>query len=325
MKWYYKLIKTRKPLIRDDAEYYEKHHIIPKCFGGSDDKLNLIKLTAREHFIAHLLLAKGTCHPKMIKGIHKMVYSNSPTNNRNYKINSKIYEYVRIQHAKIVSAYSKNTVTCFDVTLGVYRRVPSVEFNQYKNILYTAPNKNRKFNNTTVLKRNYTKLPFLVYINGNEQIKYNKNIVVSIYNNTFNIKRITSLTIKKYEKLLQCCILPGVNATSLTQYVYDCIKVYVKPHITDFELKKYLNPGPRNTSNANYKQSRESRTTFTYNTPTGVYKSRHDLKIKYPWMTDDVILSVQHNKKIGNSVVYKNNIPQFIGSNWNDIGFVFTR
>jgi 5-methylcytosine-specific restriction endonuclease McrA len=36
--------------------YYERHHIIPRSLGGSDDPSNLVLLTAREHYIAHLLL-----------------------------------------------------------------------------------------------------------------------------------------------------------------------------------------------------------------------------------------------------------------------------
>ena len=38
-------------------EYHERHHIIPECCGGTDDKDNLIDLYAREHFEAHRLLA----------------------------------------------------------------------------------------------------------------------------------------------------------------------------------------------------------------------------------------------------------------------------
>jgi len=38
--------------------YVERHHILPKALGGSDDSSNLVALTAREHFIAHLLLAR---------------------------------------------------------------------------------------------------------------------------------------------------------------------------------------------------------------------------------------------------------------------------
>ena len=30
--------------------YIERHHIIPRSFGGSDDDSNIVALTAREHF-----------------------------------------------------------------------------------------------------------------------------------------------------------------------------------------------------------------------------------------------------------------------------------
>lgn len=37
---------------------YERHHIKPRCMGGNDHRGNLIYLTLREHFIAHMLLCK---------------------------------------------------------------------------------------------------------------------------------------------------------------------------------------------------------------------------------------------------------------------------
>jgi hypothetical protein len=55
-KHYEKLIEKARSRCLD--EYSEKHHIVPKCMGGSDDNSNLVSLTAREHFIAHLLLVK---------------------------------------------------------------------------------------------------------------------------------------------------------------------------------------------------------------------------------------------------------------------------
>lgn len=39
-------------------DYMELHHITPKCLGGSNEKSNLVYLTAREHFIVHQLLTK---------------------------------------------------------------------------------------------------------------------------------------------------------------------------------------------------------------------------------------------------------------------------
>lgn len=45
--------------------YTETHHIIPRSLGGSDESANLAVLTAREHYICHLLL------PKMLTGESK--------------------------------------------------------------------------------------------------------------------------------------------------------------------------------------------------------------------------------------------------------------
>ena len=38
--------------------YYESHHVVPKCLGGWESRDNLVRLTAAEHYIAHLLLMK---------------------------------------------------------------------------------------------------------------------------------------------------------------------------------------------------------------------------------------------------------------------------
>jgi hypothetical protein len=50
------------------ADYTELHHITPKCMGGSNDKDNLVRLTAREHYIAHKLLTK--IYPDNVKLLH---------------------------------------------------------------------------------------------------------------------------------------------------------------------------------------------------------------------------------------------------------------
>lgn len=51
------------------SSYAEVHHIKPRCMGGSDSKKNLVPLTAREHFMAHKLLARihrGTKYEKRL-------------------------------------------------------------------------------------------------------------------------------------------------------------------------------------------------------------------------------------------------------------------
>ena len=51
------IIDTRGRFVSDN-EYHERHHITPRCLNGTDDEDNLIDLYAREHFIAHKLLAE---------------------------------------------------------------------------------------------------------------------------------------------------------------------------------------------------------------------------------------------------------------------------
>ncbi len=51
----------------------ERHHIIPKCLGGSDLLFNLVDLTPREHFIAHQLLAEeNPSNEKLVCAWHYM-------------------------------------------------------------------------------------------------------------------------------------------------------------------------------------------------------------------------------------------------------------
>lgn len=71
--------------------YYENHHILPKCLGGSNDKSNLVLLTAKEHYIAHKLLLCIYPGQKMALAFHKMTYSK----NGNYIKSAKDYEYCR--------------------------------------------------------------------------------------------------------------------------------------------------------------------------------------------------------------------------------------
>lgn len=51
----------------------ERHHIVPKSLGGSDNVENLVYLTYREHYICHKLLVK--MHPRGKIARKKMVYA----------------------------------------------------------------------------------------------------------------------------------------------------------------------------------------------------------------------------------------------------------
>lgn len=58
---YAKFIESRvasQSSLFDSGKYIERHHILPRSLGGSDDAQNLVMLTAREHYFAHCCLAK---------------------------------------------------------------------------------------------------------------------------------------------------------------------------------------------------------------------------------------------------------------------------
>lgn len=77
-KIYFSIIENAKSKNRSKKDgYYEKHHIIPKCtpFCGKDSTDNLVLLTAKEHFICHMLLTKmcdGNAKYKMICALNNM-------------------------------------------------------------------------------------------------------------------------------------------------------------------------------------------------------------------------------------------------------------
>lgn len=56
--WYDSIIKSANNRQLNEDEYYERHHIVPKSIGGSNDAENLVTLTTREHFVCHRLLVK---------------------------------------------------------------------------------------------------------------------------------------------------------------------------------------------------------------------------------------------------------------------------
>lgn len=84
---------------RSLEEYKERHHIIPRCIGGTDDLLNLVDLTAEEHFVAHQLLVKlYPNNKKIISALSKMCSSSSKN-----KRNNKWYGWIRKKYAASVS------------------------------------------------------------------------------------------------------------------------------------------------------------------------------------------------------------------------------
>ena len=62
--------------------YVERHHVVPRCMGGSDDASNLVKLTPEEHYLAHLLLVK--MYPTNRSLIYAAKMMSGQGNNKSY-------------------------------------------------------------------------------------------------------------------------------------------------------------------------------------------------------------------------------------------------
>ena len=103
-RWYYKIVNYRKQNLCEG--YVERHHITPKCMGGNNKKDNLVDLTAREHFICHLLLTKmveknNSVRYKLLNALSMMLCSSSSHNNNRYIPSSRIYQYFREEWSKV--------------------------------------------------------------------------------------------------------------------------------------------------------------------------------------------------------------------------------
>jgi len=98
--WYFDIVQNARLDVRakGDGKYYELHHIVPRSFGGSNKKENLILLTAREHFLCHLLLPKMMIDP--IKA-GKMVYAFFRMKNKHK--NSKIFDRFRTSYGLLTT------------------------------------------------------------------------------------------------------------------------------------------------------------------------------------------------------------------------------
>lgn len=79
--------------------YTEKHHVIPRCLGGTDDDQNIVDLTPEEHYLAHQLLVKiYPNHGRLVFAAQMMTIH--PDGRRN---NNKLFGWLRRRLSKSAS------------------------------------------------------------------------------------------------------------------------------------------------------------------------------------------------------------------------------
>lgn len=98
------IISSRGQWNIPNNNYYEKHHIIPKCMGGSNNKENIIWLYAREHFIAHKLLSEE--NPD-VYGLAVAYFRMCTSSNGKYIIDENDYEEARKRMSDLSSEFMK--------------------------------------------------------------------------------------------------------------------------------------------------------------------------------------------------------------------------
>jgi hypothetical protein len=134
-KIYDRLILRAQSRLQSKGEYYEKHHIIPRCLSGTDEKENLVSLTAREHFIAHLCLVK--IHPGNGSLVRAAMMMACESTNQNRSAN-RVYEWLRIKHSKAMSQSQTGkgnsqfgTSWIFNQTTNTNKKVPNDQISNY--------------------------------------------------------------------------------------------------------------------------------------------------------------------------------------------------
>ena len=167
---------------------YEIHHIIPRSMGGTNKKDNLIKLSFREHFIAHVMLFYAY---KNISMTSTIVYMTKRASLKSF--NSRIYQSCR-EHALLeLSLYKQaNSTKGLKVHSDSFKNKMSKLMKGSNNSFYGKKHSNecRQIISEKALEHFQKNLPNCskaVVINGN----YFNNLVAAEKSGLFDVSRAT--------------------------------------------------------------------------------------------------------------------------------------
>lgn len=187
--WYTKIINNRvsNPII---DLYTEKHHIVPKSLGGTNDSSNIVNLSAREHFICHYLLTKvyPTGSSNWYKMQHAFMIMAASSNGKRY-FNSRLYDACRKNFSTTMSfnqSGDKNSqfgkVWITNISLERNQKVNVDEVNYWLSIGWT---KGRIINFNSYKSSHAERLSLTVNKRKlNEKIKQEANTLYQVYVNS---------------------------------------------------------------------------------------------------------------------------------------------
>lgn len=105
LKIYNSIIERAR--FREIIGYKEKHHIIPRCMGGTDSNENMVDLTPKEHFLCHLLLCEIYPNHEGLKYAAFSMCKWSGGTVRRKRISGITYDRLKKEAAKITSERMK--------------------------------------------------------------------------------------------------------------------------------------------------------------------------------------------------------------------------
>lgn len=227
-KNYFDLINNAKNRIL--TEKYEIHHILPRSLGGNDELDNLVKLTYREHYLAHYLLYKFTNRIEMTKAFVLM-------SSRNKIFSSRAYEKAKIELGKI----SSKKIICLQNMMIFESINKAANWISNKNAKSIAKEISALLNGKRKRVHGYT---FQYYDENKkyelEEFKQKKKIIclqtLKIYNNAKEAEKDLDIDYKSISR----SYLNGISTKGYSFEFYDENKKYKKISILRIHKQKNL-------------------------------------------------------------------------------------
>jgi hypothetical protein len=192
--WHDNIIKKAKN--RTLQGYKEIHHILPRSLGGKDRKSNLVALTAKEHFIIHILLCKfttGVAKMKMLYAHKAMSYYIKE--GRNYKISSRIAEKLR-KELKFSPEHIEN------LKKSHTGKKFSEETKKKMSLIHKGNKYNlgRKRSKETLDKLKLARKDIMWVIKGKKEERIKKHLLQEYLDKGYKVGRNTSFMSEEYKK-----------------------------------------------------------------------------------------------------------------------------
>lgn len=140
-KIYHEIIERSKN--RTLSCYTEKHHIIPKCLGGSNEKENIVILTPKEHYMCHFLLYRMNKDNKKLSYAFWIMCNGFSKKKREFVISSRVYSEIRENISYSLRESKKGVKRPESVGIAVGNAHRGKEISEQQKKIISESNKNK--------------------------------------------------------------------------------------------------------------------------------------------------------------------------------------